>query len=154
MLLNVPHAYQTISGSAAVPMPELECNPGQLVWCTVSVHAVNGAPSAASLAVKWQVASLAVPGPYSIASEANSVQRHWVDVTTADQNVSNLLYNDMAWPASIASATSPAVANQTIFCSRRMYAPPLHTFVRVVLTPSFTLGTSPSFLYSVSYATP
>lgn len=132
--------------AAATTTTLIEVDPGTDLIADVLVESVNGAPSAASLACKFQVGMIVHDG-LNIGAETFSKQIPWVDVVASDGFTGHGLL-DGAWPTSLADQT--LAADRLI--SRRYRATAIGRLIRLVLTPSFTGGTSPNFRVTVSYA--
>jgi hypothetical protein len=137
-------ANYSLTGASALNLPEIECNPGEIISFDVLIESVTGTPTAASLAAKFQISPIEFNG-LNLNAEVSGTQP-WIDVVAADTFTGHLLL-DGAWPASLADQTA---AYKLV--NRRFRAPALGCLVRLVLTPSFTNGTSPGFDLTVAAA--
>lgn len=137
-----------VSG-AAIFTPEVEIEPGTSSIWDVLIESVNGSPSAASLACKFQVAPIEYNGYNMNYDPTSGVQIPWIDVAAGDGYLGHLL-QDGAWPTSLADQTLSAHR----LVSRRLIVPAIGRLVRLALTPAFTGGTSPNFRVSVACSVP
>lgn len=139
--------YSLTATGVAVPTYETEFNAGDVVNFEVTVEALTGAPSAAALAVKFQVSPIEYRG-YNLDWTTTGDPQAWQDVAAADTYLGKLLV-DGDWPASLADQTFTTVVRGV---ARRFIVPPINCLVRLALTPTFTGGTSPAFKVTVCNA--
>lgn len=117
---------------------EIEAMGAKEVQWAILVESITGAPTTASLAAKFQVGAYEYGG-YNIDYEPNADVVTWQDVAAADGFTGHLLL-DGAWPAPLADQT---LSTRRFVVRRLRLAFP--GLVRVVMTPTFTGGTSPAF---------
>jgi len=133
------------SVTAALNTNEIEADYGDIVSCDVHVQALTGAPTTASLTIAFQVGPIEYKG-YNMNWEPSGDLVPWQTVVAADGYLGQLLL-DGAWPTTLdQTKTYPILVN------RRLLVPPMGRLVRVVLTPTFSGGTTPGFTCSVVMA--
>jgi len=126
---------------------DIEFDAGETPIFDVAIEAVSGAPSAASISVKFQIAQIAFNG-FNIGTETNVMPLTWQDVVAGDGFTGHLLL-DGAWPASLADQT--LAAKRVV--SRSIKIPALARIVRLAITTVFTGGTAPRFKVTCAAAT-
>lgn len=137
--------YQLSASGTTYFTPEVEVDTDdQIIMFDVSIETLTGAPSAASLAAKFQLSPIEYDGLNMNTDSTSGRQRPWYDVVAADGYTGHLLI-DGAWPTDLAASFS---AYRTV--SRRLLVPPTNRIVRLALTPTFTGGTAPEFRVTVS----
>jgi len=125
---------------------EIEGNPGDIIEFGVQVDSVQGAPTAASLTAKIQLAPIQFAS-LDFDAVSNSIGRTWYDVTTGGSLANLLLDGDFPSPIvdqTIGNRTAPPIV-------RRVRLTGQLTLARLLVTATFTGGTSPKFVHSVFY---
>jgi hypothetical protein len=134
--------------------PVVEANPGDIVRFDFMVEALLGAPTAASLAFKFQVRPLVMNGGnLNINSESEGVRRPWVDVLAAGP-LGVLLVNgdwpatglDQAYPRTLYPNTATSDTTSFYCVSRAIRVGPLFCQVRAVTVSTFTGGNTPKWV--------
>ncbi len=146
--MNNNFLASNIKVPSAFSSSEIMVEPGEILSVSVMVESVSGAPTTASLAAKLQVAPIEYKGYSWNTDSVSGTQRPWIDVAVGDTYLGHLLI-DGAFPASLAdqNITTPRIV------TRRFKVPPLAQIVRVVLTPTFSGGTSPEFRVTIGAST-
>lgn len=126
--------------TSAFTTAEFEGDAGDVFGLGILVESITGGPSAASIAVKFQVSPIEFNG-YNVNTGTSATESPWIDVAAAHTGLGNLLV-DGDFPASLADQT--VTAFQTA-CERRIRLGSMMRLVRAVITPAFTGGSSPGF---------
>lgn len=127
-------ANYSLKTELAIPASDLDFTWAKELTYQIYVKQLNGAPTAATLTAKWQIF---IPATGTFAQYTAGV---WIDIEAAQLN--KLLVEGADYPSPLATeaTTFPIAFQRTI--THFGYA------ARVVLTPTFTGGTTPSFSIS------
>lgn len=125
-------------------------NAGDVLESCYHFSALNGAPSAQSVAGKWQFAPILLPGMDEDAVSATYARR-WFDVLKTNAEWASCFVDEFGvavpdWPTDLLNGATFSGTQNTVFCARKI-RPPSGFLVRSVITPSFTGGTSPSLTH-------
>ncbi|MDB5420659.1 MAG: hypothetical protein JWR59_606 [Brevundimonas sp.] len=148
------------NATVAVPLilPEIEVGSGDILHLGILIEALNGAPTAATLAAKFQVCPIEANANV-LNAETDTAALPWFDVAAADGLCGPLLL-DGDFPSPLADQTYVRTASggTTVYPAgvkmfeRRIRGGALGRLIRCVLTPTFTGGTSPSWTITAAAA--
>lgn len=161
MSLFVP-CRSPASATVATPWvsPIIELDAGDVLHFGLMVEALLGAPTAASLALKFRVLPIQANG-FNINAETDGVSRPFIDIAAGDGRLGHLLL-DGDFPVGFVNETYARTATGTasttypatgmVGVERRLRGCAFFKQVQVVATATFTGGTAPAFALAAGFA--